>query len=201
MGVYISNYFLDLSKEQLLGIIISNFQLRSIENESCISEVIEGVMIESNIRKFITSHSSFTRSIKRLKNRNARYGEESMYLFYDHMMANKIKLINKDYFIDLTQRIKFILKENKIILSNNSRRVANRIIKYRIIDRFDRIDGIHQLMICQQKYNLCSSMSLASVEDLINQYEFINSDFEEMLISLREKIENKMAINSFITSR
>ncbi len=199
MGAYINTYFLDLSPLTLLASTFSGFMLKQAEEASFSPEIMNGVLLESRLRAYVKVHPAFMTSVRRLKAKHARYGDQIMYVFYDHMMAQKIKAANRDYHTEITQRINTALQENKILFSYNSKRAINSILKRNILQRFDTIDGMHQLMICLHKYNFSSSKintSIASIEDLIENYEFIHADFENVLSSLKEDIVKKIALTA-----
>jgi acyl carrier protein phosphodiesterase len=191
MEILLNAYFSSQNPEIMVGSFLGGGYVNNHHNKFT-ANIESGQQVSNFIDEFIENNPVCQKSLDLLSPKARKYGNTILRLYYDHFLAKNWESYSETKYDTFCMDIIGVLKSHNKIFPYKPKRVANRIIKKKIIMNLKTINGLDEYIKDMTRYNSYNSVICESIGDLVKNYDSFNRDFKEIFPEIERELSYKM---------
>jgi acyl carrier protein phosphodiesterase len=190
MEILLNAYFSSHNPEMMVGSFLGGGYVNNHHNKFT-SGIEYGQQISGFIDDFIQNSPICQKSLDLLSPKSRKYGNTILRLFYDHFLAKNWESYSETKYEVFCLQIISVLKSHNEVFPYKPKRVANRIIKKKLIMNLKTINGLDEYMKDMIRYNSYNAVICESIGDLVKNYDSFHRDFKEIFPEIERALSYK----------
>jgi len=178
-------YLAEDTPESILGNFLGDF-VKGTGISHYSDSIKKGIDTHRKVDAFTDLHPLFKQSKRLICDRNRRYAGVIVDIFYDHFLAKNWSEYSHVSLLEFSLKVSRIFKEHNLILPETLRSNVLSLGLEKLLMSYANIEGINKSLQKVSQRSKRETQLESSVDDLINNYEELESNFSKFFPDLVE---------------
>lgn len=182
-------YLADDTAESLIGNLLGDFVKGSLNKDTYPLAIAQGIKLHRKVDVFTDSHQVFRASVNRITAARRRFAGIMVDIFYDHFLAKNWSRYSAIPLPNFSQNVYTVLTHHHWILPERLQRMLPYIVGEDWLTSYANISAIHRTLNRLSKRFKRDNRLMNSSEELVANYELLETDFHEFFPDLIRYVE------------
>lgn len=179
------------SNKKKIGNLLGDF-VKKIEDYNFEKEIVQGIYLHRKIDSFTDSHEIFLESKRRLSSEYKHFKAVIIDIFYDHFLAKNWSQFSKISLEEYSNDFYKALNNYSYCLPDKLLNIMPIMIEENWLLSYRKVEGIEKsLYRISKKMNRLNISLEKSIQDLLENYDKLESDFKSFFPQVSEYVNNQ----------